>query len=60
MFLEKPFSGQIGIIDGDCVDTSNLHREVIHQTANKGINKARSAEMMIGSFNNPMKKLTIY
>lgn len=59
LYLAGAGIGEIGIIDGDCVDTSNLHRQVIHQTANKGINKARSAEMMIKSFN-PMIKVTIY
>jgi molybdopterin/thiamine biosynthesis adenylyltransferase/rhodanese-related sulfurtransferase len=59
LYLAGAGIGEIGIIDGDCVDTSNLHRQVIHQTANKGINKARSAEMMIRSFN-PMIKVTIY
>lgn len=59
MYLAGAGIGVIGIIDGDCVDTSNLHRQVIHPTNNKGINKARSAGLYIQSLN-PNTKVNVY
>jgi len=59
MYLAGAGVGEIGIVDGDSVDTSNLHRQVIHPTLNKGINKARSAGMYIQSLN-PYIKVNIY
>jgi adenylyltransferase/sulfurtransferase len=59
MYLAGSGVGSIGIVDGDKVDVSNLHRQIIHYTANKGINKAQSAKMLIHSFN-PDVKVNIY
>lgn len=59
MYLSGAGIGEIGIIDGDCVDNSNLHRQVIHSTNNKGKNKAKSASDFVKSFN-PMIKITTY
>ena len=36
-------SGRLVVVDNDVVDTSNLHRQVIHTTANDGKPKALSA-----------------
>ena len=59
MYLAGAGVGEIGIIDGDCVDTSNLHRQIIHTTINKGINKAKSAAQYIQSLN-PNLKVNTY
>lgn len=36
--------GEIGIIDDDSVEESNLHRQVIHNVNRVGVNKAASAK----------------
>jgi len=59
MYLSGAGIGEIGIIDGDCVDNSNLHRQVIHSTLNKGKNKAKSASEFIKSFN-PLVNIITY
>lgn len=59
LYLAGAGVGEIGIIDGDSVDNSNLHRQIIHSTTNKGINKAKSAAMLIMSFN-PLVKINVY
>jgi molybdopterin/thiamine biosynthesis adenylyltransferase len=35
--------GTIGVVDHDTVDSSNLHRQVLHTSPTVGMNKARSA-----------------
>lgn len=35
--------GELGLVDGDEVDTSNLHRQIIHSTARVGMSKVDSA-----------------
>lgn len=41
------FQGTIGIVDGDTVDQSNLHRQIIHATATIGMAKVESAKLFI-------------
>ncbi|KAF8820187.1 ThiF family protein [Cardiosporidium cionae] len=43
LYLSSAGIGTLGIIDGDTVDLSNLHRQVVHNEANCGQNKAFSA-----------------
>lgn len=43
MYLAAAGVGTIGIVDDDRVDTSNLHRQVIHDTRSLGEPKAASA-----------------
>ncbi|CAK9436134.1 uncharacterized protein LODBEIA_P06920 [Lodderomyces beijingensis] len=43
--------GTIGIVDGDTVDTSNLHRQVIHSTASVGHYKCDSAKSWMEKLN---------
>lgn len=43
--------GTIGIIDGDKVEESNLHRQILHKTARVGMNKATSALKTLRKFN---------
>lgn len=35
--------GTMGLVDGDVVDTSNLHRQILHSTARVGVSKVTSA-----------------
>ncbi|EKX74189.1 conserved hypothetical protein [Theileria equi strain WA] len=43
MYLASAGVGIIGIMDGDVVEISNLHRQIIHDECNVGMNKACSA-----------------
>ncbi|GIX66349.1 molybdenum cofactor synthesis protein 3 / molybdopterin synthase sulfurylase, putative [Babesia caballi] len=45
LYLAAGGIGIIGVMDGDVVETSNLHRQVIHDEANEGMNKAASAKL---------------
>src|SRR5215470_8135610 len=41
MYLAAAGVGRIGIADGDRVDPSNLHRQLLHRTDDVGASKAR-------------------
>ncbi|PBP26422.1 ThiF family protein [Diplocarpon rosae] len=43
--------GTIGIVDGDEVETSNLHRQILHSTLNVGMKKVDSAILYLKSLN---------
>ncbi|RFU26162.1 hypothetical protein B7463_g10166, partial [Scytalidium lignicola] len=43
--------GTIGIVDGDVVETSNLHRQIIHSTSKVGMKKVDSAISFLQSLN---------
>lgn len=43
MYLAGAGVGTIGIVDGDTVEASNLHRQVLHRTRNVGRYKVDSA-----------------
>ncbi|KAE9381236.1 molybdenum cofactor synthesis protein [Stipitochalara longipes BDJ] len=43
--------GTIGIVDGDTVETSNLHRQILHSTAKVGMKKVDSAIDFLTSLN---------
>ncbi|MDX1976983.1 MAG: molybdopterin-synthase adenylyltransferase MoeB [Pseudanabaenaceae cyanobacterium bins.68] len=51
MYLAAAGIGTIGIVDFDVVDTSNLHRQVIHSTAAVGKPKIESARQRIWEIN---------
>ena len=59
LYLSGAGIGKIGIIDGDVVDTSNLHRQVIHNTPNKGLSKSKSAAQAVQLLN-PFISITTY
>ena len=59
MYLAGSGIGTIGIVDGDFVETSNLHRQIIHKNDNKGKNKALSASEFIKSYN-PLVSVNVY
>lgn len=51
LYLAGAGVGEITIFDSDTVDVSNLHRQVIHDTANIGVNKAESARQALSALN---------
>lgn len=42
--------GTIGIVDGDVVETSNLHRQILHSTSKVGMKKVDSAIEFLTSY----------
>lgn len=51
MYLAAAGIGRIGIADGDRVDVSNLHRQLLHTTADVGMPKAASARETVAAIN---------
>lgn len=51
MYLAAAGVGTIGIADYDCVELSNLQRQIIHRTENVGIPKTVSAEQTLKEIN---------
>lgn len=51
LYLASAGVGQIGIVDHDSVDASNLHRQIIHNESREGRPKALSAKIAIESIN---------
>lgn len=47
--------GEIGIVDDDFIDVSNLHRQVIYKTSAVGKSKAEEAKLMISELNPELK-----
>ncbi|KAF1356074.1 hypothetical protein EJ07DRAFT_130529 [Lizonia empirigonia] len=43
--------GTLGLIDGDVVEESNLHRQILHSTARVGMTKVDSAMVALNSLN---------
>ncbi|KAF2017637.1 molybdopterin biosynthesis protein moeB [Aaosphaeria arxii CBS 175.79] len=43
--------GTVGLIDGDVVEESNLHRQILHSTARVGMTKVDSARVYLSSLN---------
>ena len=43
--------GTIGIVDNDVVDTSNLHRQVLHDSTKVGMLKCESAKQVLNKLN---------
>ncbi|KAL9096515.1 MAG: hypothetical protein Q9165_001512 [Trypethelium subeluteriae] len=50
--------GTIGLVDGDTVEISNLHRQVLHSTAKTGMPKVDSVSQYITALNPNIKVLT--
>lgn len=59
LYLSASGVGEIGIIDDDLVDISNLHRQVLHTTESVGIHKCESAKRYINKLN-PHVKVNTY
>ncbi|KAG0047337.1 Molybdenum cofactor synthesis protein 3 [Gryganskiella cystojenkinii] len=51
LYLGGAGVGRLGIVDHDTVDTSNLHRQVIHNEARQGMSKAQSAALSVRLLN---------
>lgn len=57
LYLAGAGVGTIGIVDGDSVETSNLHRQVLHTTDSVGMNKSESAKLHLSSLNAHVKTI---
>jgi len=55
LYLAAAGVGTIGMADGDCVDMSNLQRQVIHNTSTVGKPKVHSAKESIEKLNPDVK-----
>ena len=51
LYLAAAGVGQIGLVDADRVDVSNLQRQVIHHTADVGVEKTESAAAKMVAIN---------
>ena len=51
LYLAAAGVGTIGIVDGDRVDLSNLHRQILHPTPSLGQPKTDSARQTLGGLN---------
>lgn len=60
MYLASAGVGTIGIADGDCVDLSNLQRQIIHSDSDIGIPKVQSAKNTINAMNPDIKVNTYH
>ena len=58
MYLAAAGVGNIGIIDGDKIELSNLQRQTIHRTENIGMPKVQSAKKFIERLNNDVEVTT--
>lgn len=54
-YLAAAGVGEIGIVDDDDIEVSNLHRQVIYKTAAVGKSKAEEAGLMISELNPEIK-----
>lgn len=59
LYIAASGVGNIGIVDSDEVDVSNLHRQVLHTTESVGIPKVESAKRYINKLN-PHVKVETY
>ncbi len=51
LYLAAAGIGTIGIVDADKVELSNLHRQILHRTADIGCEKVKSAEEKMHALN---------
>lgn len=58
LYLAAAGVGTMGVADGDCVDLSNLQRQIIHDTSKVGMHKALSAQKSIEALNPDVKVVT--
>ncbi|CAM3423747.1 HesA/MoeB/ThiF family protein [Flavobacterium chungbukense] len=54
-YLAAAGVGEIGIVDDDTVEISNLHRQVIYKNSGVGKSKAEEAKLMISELNPEIK-----
>lgn len=58
-YLAAAGVGEIGIVDEDVIEISNLHRQVIYKSSAVGKSKAEQAKLMISELN-PLVKVKSY
>jgi hypothetical protein len=51
LYLAAAGVGTIGVMDFDCVESTNLHRQIIHSSTTVGMNKATSAVIRMKELN---------
>ncbi len=51
LYLAAAGVGRLGIVDGDTVELSNLHRQILHATADRGRRKVESARTRLLELN---------
>jgi len=51
LYLAAAGVGRLGIVDDDKVELSNLHRQILHTTADVGTEKVKSAAATLGRLN---------
>jgi molybdopterin-synthase adenylyltransferase len=51
LYLAGAGVGRLGVVDGDAVELSNLHRQLLHFTPDVGVAKAHSAAAKVGFLN---------
>ena len=51
LYLAAAGGGEIGIVDNDIVDLSNLQRQIVHSTSSIGMSKVESAAKSIAAIN---------
>ncbi len=51
LYLAAAGLGRIGIVDGDVVEVSNLHRQILHDTPSIGTGKTASARVRLKALN---------
>ena len=54
-YLASAGVGEIGIVDDDTIEISNLHRQVIYKTSSVGKSKVEEAKLMISELNSEVK-----
>ena len=59
LYLAGAGVGRLGIVDGDVVEPSNLHRQLLHYTPDEGVLKAHSAAAKL-EFLNPEVEVVPY
>jgi molybdopterin-synthase adenylyltransferase len=51
MYLAAAGVGTLGVVDDDKVDLTNLQRQIVHSTANVGVDKVKSALLTLANIN---------
>lgn len=51
LYLAAAGVGHIGLVDNDCVDLSNLQRQIIHNTSKVGVKKVESGKEVLEKLN---------
>ncbi|KAI4837077.1 adenylyltransferase and sulfurtransferase UBA4 [Plasmodium brasilianum] len=60
LYLSKFTFKEIGLVDGDKVEESNLHRQIIHKKKNVGLNKTISAKLTVEDIDRDSNNIKCY